>query len=217
MGPTMARMARRAFDLAGVRHHVIGVSRFRDPAVRQRLEECGRADQRLRSARRARCPRVAGCGRAWCPCPGSSSARATPRNWRGPRTAAFQPLVCRRYRDSRIVAFSTGNVYGPVPHDSGGSRESDAPHPDGEYAMSALGRERIYEYFSKLQQTPLVDPAAELCHRIAVWRAGRSGPADPARATGGRDHGLRQRDLARGRQRHDARWRCGTPPVRRGS
>ena len=126
-------------------------------------------------------------------------------------------LVCRRYRDSRIVAFSTGNVYGLVPHDGGGSRESDAPRPDGEYAMSALGRERIYEYFSKLQQTPTRDPAAQLCDRTAIRRAGRSGPADPCRAAGGRDDGLRQRDLAGGRQRHDARWRCGTPPVRRGS
>src|SRR5690606_31187159 len=53
---------------------------------------------------------------------------------------AYVPaLVCRRYRGSRILAFSTGNVYPLVPIDSGGSVETDDPQPVGEYGMSALG------------------------------------------------------------------------------
>ena len=55
---------------------------------------------------------------------------------------------CRRYRQSRIVAFSTGNVYGLTRRGRGGSREEDVPAPIGEYAMSCLGRERMFEYFS---------------------------------------------------------------------
>ena len=47
MGPTMARMARRAFDLAGVRRQVIGVSRFRHPADSPAVGGVGHSDQRL--------------------------------------------------------------------------------------------------------------------------------------------------------------------------
>ena len=63
-------------------------------------------------------------------------------------------LIARRYATSRIVAFSTGNIYGTVPIASGGSRESDPLRPCGEYAMSCLGRERMFEYFSRTQGTP---------------------------------------------------------------
>ena len=63
-------------------------------------------------------------------------------------------LVARRYARSRIVAFSTGNVYGLTPVDRGGSRESDAPSPRGEYAMSCLGRERVFQHFSEALDIP---------------------------------------------------------------
>src|SRR5262249_52247745 len=64
-------------------------------------------------------------------------------------------VVCRKYRHSRIVAFSTGNVYGLTPVKGGGSREGDAPQPVGEYAMSCLGRERIFEHFSRRFNVPV--------------------------------------------------------------
>jgi hypothetical protein len=59
--------------------------------------------------------------------------------------------VSQRYRHSRIAAFSTGNVYGLSPITLGGSRENDPPHPVGEYALSCLGRERIFEHFSRTE------------------------------------------------------------------
>jgi nucleoside-diphosphate-sugar epimerase len=69
---------------------------------------------------------------------------------------AFVPgLVCERYLDSRIAVFSTGNVYGLSPVNGGGSRETDPLHPVGEYALSCLGRERIFEHFSRTFQTKL--------------------------------------------------------------
>jgi nucleoside-diphosphate-sugar epimerase len=55
-------------------------------------------------------------------------------------------LVARRFRSSRIVALSTGNVYGLAPVRGGGSVETDAPNPEGEYAQSCLGRERMFGY-----------------------------------------------------------------------
>jgi nucleoside-diphosphate-sugar epimerase len=171
MGPTMARMARRAFDLAGVRHHVIGVSRFRNPASRQRLEDAGihtqGADLLVEHDVRE-LPEAA----AVVSMSGYKfGTRDTPEmTWA--TNCCVPALVCRRYPGTRMVAFSTGNVYGVVPHDSGGSRESDDPRPEGEYAMSALGRERIYEYFSKLQRTPMVilrlNYATELRYGVLV-------------------------------------------------
>src|SRR5439155_27127056 len=58
-------------------------------------------------------------------------------------------LVARRYASSRIVALSTGNVYPLVAPASGGSKESDAVGPAGEYAISCLGRERLFTYESE--------------------------------------------------------------------
>jgi nucleoside-diphosphate-sugar epimerase len=58
-------------------------------------------------------------------------------------------IICRKFPRSRIVAFSTGNVYGLVPAAGDGSVETDSPAPVGEYAMSCLGRERIFEHFSR--------------------------------------------------------------------
>lgn len=62
--------------------------------------------------------------------------------------------VAFHFRASRIVVFSTGNVYPPVKLNSGGSLESDAPGPVGEYAQSCLGRERVFEYHSQRYGTP---------------------------------------------------------------
>jgi dTDP-4-dehydrorhamnose reductase len=56
--------------------------------------------------------------------------------------------VAERFRASRIVVFSTGNVYALRSPAAGGSRESEAPEPVGEYAQSCLGRERVFEYFA---------------------------------------------------------------------
>jgi nucleoside-diphosphate-sugar epimerase len=81
-------------------------------------------------------------------------------------------LVCRKFAGSRIVAFSTGNVYGMVPVRRGGSQESDPPRPVGEYAMATLGRERIFEYFSRQHNLPLallrLNYASEMRYGVLV-------------------------------------------------
>ncbi len=63
-------------------------------------------------------------------------------------------MVAEHFRDSRIVAFSTGCVYPLVPVKSGGSLETDKPVAIGEYAQSCLGRERMFEYGSNRYGTP---------------------------------------------------------------
>jgi nucleoside-diphosphate-sugar epimerase len=64
-------------------------------------------------------------------------------------------LVARRFSRARIVYFSTGNVYGLAPVAGGGSLEDDPLQPVGEYAQSCVGRERIFEHFSRTQDTPV--------------------------------------------------------------
>lgn len=63
--------------------------------------------------------------------------------------------VAERFASSRIIAFSTGNVYPPVPVESGGATEDDPVGPVGEYAQSCLGRERIFQHFSRRNDTPM--------------------------------------------------------------
>ncbi len=81
-------------------------------------------------------------------------------------------MICQKYRGSKIVAFSTLNVYGLVPITGPGARETDALAPVGEYAMSCLGRERIFEHFSKLLGTRVallrLNYACELRYGVLV-------------------------------------------------
>jgi len=147
MGPSLARLAKRASDAAGVKRRVIGVSRFTsgdDAALREHGVETIRCDL-LNEAELARLPDAANVvympGRKF----GSTSDAAS--TW---AVNCYLPaLVCKKYRASRIVAFSTGNVYPLTAPSSAAPTETDAPNPVGEYGMSALGRERMFEYFSR--------------------------------------------------------------------
>jgi nucleoside-diphosphate-sugar epimerase len=96
---------------------------------------------------------------------------------------SFLPgLVCERYRASRIAAFSTGNVYGLSPVSEGGSVETDPPIPVGEYAMSCLGRERIFDHFSRSNGTRIsmlrLNYATELRYGVLVDIARRVDAGD---------------------------------------
>jgi len=64
--------------------------------------------------------------------------------------------VAQKFKNSRIVVFSTGNVYPLVPVVSGGATEELSPEPVGEYGQSCLGRERIFQYFSSRNNTPVL-------------------------------------------------------------
>jgi len=71
-------------------------------------------------------------------------------------TNAYLPgRVAERFKTSRIVALSTGNVYAFTPVGSGGPTEETPPGPVGEYAMSCLGRERVMSRFAQRNGTPL--------------------------------------------------------------
>jgi nucleoside-diphosphate-sugar epimerase len=149
MGPTLARMARRATHDS---RRVIAVSRWSSTEARRRLEESGVAtlscdllDHDAVAALPDAPNVVFMAGQKF------GTTGAPEMTW-GMNTLV--PAYCAdRYRDSRIVAFSTGNVYALTPVDSGGSREEDALAPIGEYAASCLGRERMFELHSHMHGT----------------------------------------------------------------
>lgn len=159
MGPTLARMALAAARRAdGVRpRRVIAVSRFSSAAAERMLEIAGvhtvRCDLLDRDAVTALpdAPNVVFmAGQKF----GTTEGPA--RTW---MLNVVVPALCaERYKDSRIVAFSTGNVYPLTPAVGGGARETDPPAPVGEYAWSCLGRERVFEH------------AAALGARVAIIR-----------------------------------------------
>jgi nucleoside-diphosphate-sugar epimerase len=64
--------------------------------------------------------------------------------------ALLPAMIAERYRDARIVALSSGNIY-PLTRD--GANEQTPPQPAGEYAQSVLARERIFEYFANRNGT----------------------------------------------------------------
>jgi len=150
MGPTLAMMLKKASP--GKR--VYAVSRFSDKAVRRRIErvqiETIEADL-LDESQYLKLPDVENvfylAGMKF------GSTGNQPLTW---AMNSFLPtLVARHYKDSRIVAYSTGNVYPLVDTASAGATEQTTPEPIGEYAQSCLGRERMFEYFSQLYKTPV--------------------------------------------------------------
>jgi nucleoside-diphosphate-sugar epimerase len=154
MGPTLARMAKRASEAAGVQRRVIGASRFSSSALERRLADWGIETIRCDLLDRKALAALPDCGNVVYMA--GMKFGSTGQEWRTWAMNAFLPgLVAERYHTSRIAVFSTGNVYGLTPVAGGGSREADGLNPAGEYAMSCLGRERIFEHFSRANQTKM--------------------------------------------------------------
>lgn len=197
MGPTLARMAQRACTAADAPRRIFGVSRFGSPQARETLEKwgietlsCDLLDER----QVARLPDAAQVISLTGLKFGTSSNPAI--SWA--MNCYLPALVCRRFHSSRIVAFSSGNVYGLVPVTGGGSREHDPVRPVGEYAMTVLGRERIYEYFSHELQIPLallrLNYATELRYGVIVDLAQKVWRGEPIDLRMGAVNVIWQRD-----------------------
>src|SRR5829696_2155672 len=171
MGPTLARMAKRASDAADVKRRVTGVSRFSNADEEARLRAHGietiKADLLDQAAlnRLPDAPNVLYMAGMKFGATGKESLTWAMNTY-------LPGMVCNRYSKSRIVAFSTGNVYGLTPVSGGGSIEADAPNPVGEYAMSCLGRERMFEHFSRTLSIPMaiirLNYASEMRYGVIV-------------------------------------------------
>jgi NAD-dependent epimerase/dehydratase family protein len=171
MGPSLARLARRAIDRAGVKKRVFAVARFTNNKLPSELAAHGietiACDLLDRSAldKLPNIPNVI-----------FMAARKFGTSGEEHLTWAMNTylpgLIAERYRDSRIVTFSTGNVYPLLPLKDGGAVETTPVSPVGEYAQSALGRERMFEYGSMRWRTPVVilrlNYAVELRYGVLV-------------------------------------------------
>lgn len=147
MGPSLARRVKRAAEIAGTTCRVIAVSRFSSAAEREALQATGVDTIACDLLDRAALAKLPECenvlflaGRKF------GSTERVDLTWA--MNTIVPANVAEQYRDSRIVVFSTGNVYPFVTAASGGAREPDAVAPRGEYAQSCLGRERVFEFFA---------------------------------------------------------------------
>jgi len=182
MGPTLARMAKRASEAAGVKRRVIGVSRFSPPSLENQLQAWGVETVRcdlLDPASLAKLPDAANVVFM-----AGMKFGSTGQEWLTWAINSFLPgLVANRYRNSKIAVFSTGNVYGLSPITRGGSCEKDALNPSGEYAMSCVGRERIFEHFSRANNTKMtilrLNYACELRYGVLLDIAQRVNASQP--------------------------------------
>lgn len=153
MGPSLAGLAQRSLKVAGSPYRVLCASRFSTPGLAERLSAMGievlpgdlLEPGVLESLPEA--PNVLLMAGAKFGTQG-----APEKTW---ATNCYLPgRVAERFRESRIVALSTGNVYPLVPVSSGGATEETPPQPVGEYGWSCLGRERLLHYSSLRYGTP---------------------------------------------------------------
>ena len=149
MGPTLAGLAKAASP----GRRVVGVARFSDAGTRDWLQArgietiaCDLLDEAATNALPKMANIVFMAGRKF----GAEGDLSL--TWA--MNAHVPALVAQAFRSSRIVAFSTGCVYPFVPVDGRGSDETMQPNPPGEYAQSCVGRERMFEYFSRKYSTP---------------------------------------------------------------
>jgi len=151
MGPTLARMARKAAP----NKRILGVARFSENGVRERLEDWGVDTQTvdLLDAQQVQAlPNMKNvifmAGMKF------GSTDNQPLTWAMNVHAAA--IAAETFSKSRIIAFSTGNIYPlvDIKQTSQGADENTSPQPIGEYAQSCLGRERMFQYFSKRHGTP---------------------------------------------------------------
>jgi nucleoside-diphosphate-sugar epimerase len=155
MGPTLGKLAMEAIRAAGLQKRIYGVSRFSEPGLKEELEVCGIEtipcdlldDHALQAL-----PDV----KNIIYLAGTKFGTSGNEHFTWAMNTYLPGRVAEKYRNSRIVIFSTGNVYPMTPVLAGGASESLSPLPNGEYGQSCLGRERIFEYFSHKYGTPIL-------------------------------------------------------------
>lgn len=155
MGPALAKLAKDAINISGMSKKVIGVSRFSEAGLQEELEQSGietiEADL-LNDKQLNALPEVANV----LYLAGTKFGTTGKESFTWAMNSYLPGRVAEKYKDSRIVVFSTGNVYPLTAVTSGGATEKQIPEPIGEYAQSCLGRERVFQYFASQNKTPIL-------------------------------------------------------------
>jgi len=152
IGPSMARMVVKACKAAGVEKKIIGVSAYWPDGSLKEIEDMGIEAIQGDLLDRAFLDSLPDVENVFY-LVGMKFGAEDNLSMTWAVNTLLPALVVERFKDSKIVAFSTGCVYELVPVKDGGSLETDMPRPVGEYAQSCLGRERMFEYGSKKNGT----------------------------------------------------------------
>ncbi len=155
IGPSLARLAKQAINRCGKTNKVIGASRLSEPGLKEELERDGiityQADL-LNEKELNALPEVANV----LYLTGTKFGTTGKESFTWAMNTFLPGMVAKKYRSSRIVAYSTGNVYPFTQVTSAGADERTHPAPIGEYGQSCLGRERVFQHFSEKYKTPLL-------------------------------------------------------------
>ena len=182
MGPSLTSMVRRACDALGDGRAVTAVSRFSSPEAAAHLEAGGVRVVRAELGDRDAIGRLPEAANVIYMAGQKFGTKDIPSLTWAVNTLV-PAMVAERYAGSRIVAFSTGNVYPLSPVASPGSREGDALTPVGEYANSCVGRERVLEHVSRTHGTPMaivrLNYAVDLRYGVLVDIAHRVAAGEP--------------------------------------
>ena len=154
MGPALAKLARRALNLVGSERKVIGASRFSEPGLVEGLNQLGIETHVVDLLNEDQLDSLPAAKNVLY-LAGTKFGTTGKESFTWAMNAYLPGRVAEKYRDSNIVVFSTGNVYPLTPVDAGGATEKLSPEPLGEYAQSCLGRERVFQYFSTKNNTPV--------------------------------------------------------------
>ncbi|REJ10317.1 NAD-dependent epimerase/dehydratase family protein [Halobacillus trueperi] len=155
MGPTLAKLAKNAIDQARVQKKVVGVSRFSNETLQEELNEHGIetiAADLLNEEELQALPEMENV----IYMAGNKFGTTGNEHFTWAMNAYLPGRVAEKFKNSRIVSFSTGNVYPQTRVGHGGASEEHATGPVGEYGQSALGRERVFTHFSHKYGTPLL-------------------------------------------------------------
>jgi len=155
MGPSLAKLAINAIRESGVDRKVYGVSRFSEKGLKEELESFGVqtiACDLLNEEELRKLPDVPNV----IYMAGTKFGTTGKEYFTWAMNAYLPGRVAEKFRNSRIVVFSTGNVYPLTPIKNGGATEEMSPSPVGEYGQSCLGRERVFEHFSHQYGTPVL-------------------------------------------------------------
>lgn len=151
MGPSLAKLAKRAAP--GKR--IVAVSRFSDQSLRSDLERFGVETipgDLMENDFIHGLPDI----RNVIYMAGQKFGTIGNEHYTWAMNSYLPGRVSEKFKNSRIVAFSTGNVYPFMPVEGTGATESTPVVPVGEYAQSCLGRERIFQFFSLRFKTPIL-------------------------------------------------------------
>jgi nucleoside-diphosphate-sugar epimerase len=155
IGPSLAKLTKWAINLSSVQRKIMGVSRFSEVGLREELEKGGIKTYTADLMNESELESLPDAENVLF-LAGTKFGTTGNEHFTWAMNTYLPGRVAEKYKNSRIVVYSTGNVYPFSNTISGGPDEKVLPAPVGEYGQSCLGRERIFQYFAEKYRTALL-------------------------------------------------------------